>query len=107
MTIGTRSRAGSLDTTRTELEQEQEQEQGSLLFEKDRRESGTYQSSHRRGGSLVYDHHHDDLLGHSGERQKTVELAAETIWVGIAATVKNDPVMTPGETAASAVVEME
>ena len=89
MTIGTRSRAGSLDTTHTEPELEQEHEYGSLFFEKSDN-----------------DHDYMSAPAPTCERQKSAELAAESMWVGIA-TLKNDVVTSTSTTIHREVVEME
>ena len=104
LVFDTRSRAGSLDTTHTE-EFEVEHENGRIYLEGEGRNGDTDQSNHRRrcAGNDHSDHEHFDP---SCERQKGIELAAETMWVGIA-TIKNDLVVSTREAPAMTVMEME
>ena len=106
LVFDTRSRAGSLDTTHTE-EFEVEQENGRMYLEGEGRNDDTNQSNQLRrcAGNDDSDHHHEHFDS-TCERQKGIELAAETMWEGIA-TIKNDLVSSTSEAMAMTVVEMK
>ena len=122
--IDMRSRAGSLDTTHTESEHECVNGNGLLYLDGEGgvigdtnsslegRGGGTYQyqPNHLQGqgvtGNDEYRHDDHNLFATTFERQKNVELAAETMWEGIVAS-KNDLVMSTRDATVIGVVEME